>query len=326
MPAAEPAVDLSAFPAIDATRQDCITDEQAAFFKANGLLLIRNLLNADELRAMREQTLPLVQRAVKKDPADPDLRDFRYMTHQVTGREVPFRVEYVIDKTAAGKALLGHPFILRSIEKVQGPSFIPTWDSMVFKLEGQGAEIAWHRDAGLAEGYAPDGSQAVNVDFYLDGSDLTNCLWGILGSNLWPGAQANAKVKQLNDRQPGEPFKTDGAAPIPVNPGDVLFHSILALHGSPPAQSKLRRVVYYEFRPAPVEAAHGPHAPHYITLKQRLLQSCLHLRAQAPYARGETPFNYRPQPPFTPAPFDPARDTPPTYRYAHEDYWRDGTR
>src|SRR4051794_2554376 len=306
---------MSMFPEIDATKQDVITDEQAEFFRENGLLVIRNVLRGAELKAMQDQTSPLVRRAMEERPRDPD---YMYKKHEITGQQVPFRVEYVIDKTAAGKALLGHPFILRSVEKLQGKNFIPTWDSMVFKQQGAGAAIPWHRDAGT--GHGADRSQIFNVDFYLDGSDLTNCLWGILGSNRWTGAEADETVKRLN-AAPGS-FSTDGrCVPILMNAGDVIFHNILVLHGSPAAQSKLRRVVYYEFRPGKIEREFGPHTPEYIPLKQKVLLACLRERANAPYARGETPFTYRPEQGFElPALAEGERLE--TYRFPHERYWR----
>src|SRR5947207_4250628 len=190
------------FPLVDASQQDVITDEQARFFRDNGLLVIRNVLRGAELKAMQDATSPLVRRAAEEKPKDPD---YFYKKHEITGQQVPFRVEYVIEKTAPAKALLGHPFILRSVEKVQGRNFIPTWDSMVFKMEGAGVAIPWHRDSGTGNG--ADRCDIFNVDFYLDGSDITNCLWGILGSNKWTPAEAEAAVKKLNDA-PGS-FSTD---------------------------------------------------------------------------------------------------------------------
>jgi ectoine hydroxylase-related dioxygenase (phytanoyl-CoA dioxygenase family) len=301
------------FPHVDAMKQDCVDDVQAQFFKDNGLLVIRNVLRAAELKAMQEQTLPLVERAMKEKPNDPD---YMYKKHELTGEMVPFRVEYVIDKTAAAKSLLGHPFILRSVEKIQGCNFIPTWDSMVFKQAGAGAAIPWHRDAGTGNG--ADRCHIFNVDFYLDGSDMTNCLWGILGSNRWKQEEADATVKRLNSA-PGS-FSTDErCAPILMNPGDVIFHNILVLHGSPAAQSKLRRVVYFEFRPGEIERDFGPHTLEYIALKQKVLLSCLRHRAESDYARGETPFEYKAGTDFVPPPdADPAD----TYRYPHEKFWR----
>jgi ectoine hydroxylase-related dioxygenase (phytanoyl-CoA dioxygenase family) len=310
-----------AFPHIDATRQDCITDEQADFFRRNGLLVIRNVLRGAELRALQDETMPLVRRAVEEKPNDPD---YFYRRHEFTGEQVPFRVEYVIDKTGAGRALLGHPFILRSIEKLQGPNFVPTWDSMVFKTEGQGAAIPWHRDAGpYAEGTGVDNDvAAINVDFYLDGSDLTNCLWGILGSNRWPAEEAAGKLKALNQGVEQGEFVTDASTvPITMNPGDVIFHNTLAIHGSPAARSALRRVVYYEFRPGEVELAHGPHTPEYIPLKQKVLLACLRDRQAAPYAAGEAPFSYRGSGRFTP-PNLPPDERVDHRRHPHNDFWR----
>ena len=225
------------------------------------------------------------------------------------------------DTTGACKRLLGHPFILRSIEKLQGPNFIPTWDSMVFKREGMGRAISWHRDSRPYPFADVDNDvAAINVDFYLDGSDLTNCLWAIPGSNRWPEAQADATVARLNDA-PGQ-FSTDPTCvPLPVQPGDVLFHNVLALHGSPAARSRLRRVIYYEFRPAEVELAHGPHTPEYLPLKQKLLQVCLRERANSPIAAGEEPFIYRPTNRFTVAPLSEGESLA-SFRYAHGDYWR----
>ncbi len=311
---------LPSFPIIDAAKQSCITPEQAQFFRDYGLLHIRNLLRGDELRLLQEQTLPLVQKATASKVDDPD---YAYMKHRVTGREVPYRIEYIIDKTKAGKALLGHPFILQSIQMLQGRNFLPTWDSMVFKLEGMGAQIVWHRDGEPYPEQAADIDHpvaAINVDFYLDGSDLTNCLWGILGSNRWKHKDALAKIDELNR---GDKFNTEGAVPIPVQPGDVLFHSILALHGSPAAQSKLRRVMYYEFRPIPVELKYGPHKPEYVPLKQKVLLAALRERAEAAYARGEQPFVYQPEGAYA-APALGVEEKLSTWRYKHSDFFRTG--
>src|SRR5688500_8744040 len=154
------------FPHIDAAKQDCITDEQAQFFRDNGLLVVRNMLRGAELKAMREQTLPLVERAVYAIGKPDKPPDTFYKKHELSGAEVPFRVEYVVDKTDAGKALTGHPFMLRSVEKLQGRNFIPTWDSVVFKNAGAGVAIPWHRDGGTGRRELWDHDYPIfNVDF-----------------------------------------------------------------------------------------------------------------------------------------------------------------
>lgn len=301
------------FPHIDARTQESLTPDQAQFFRDHGLLVIRNLIRGEELAALQRETLPLVQRAV----AGVDDPDYCYKPHEVTGQRVPFRVEYVVDKTESVKVLSGHPFILRSVEMLQGPSFIPTWDSMVFKNDGMGVAIPWHRDSG--QECLDPAVPIFNVDIYLDRSDMSNCLWGILGSNRWDEDRAARTIADLNqgiEREGG--FRTDGALPIVMEPGDVILHNILALHGSAPARTALRRVIYLEYRPAAVEWAKGPHKPEYIPLKQQVLQECLRRRAASPVSRGEKPFIYRPEAPFHAFP----QTAPPTFRYDHGTWFR----
>ena len=101
--------------------------------------------------------------------------------------------------------------------------------------------------------------------------------------------------------------------------GDVLFHNVRLLHGSPPNVSdKLRRVVYYTFHTVRVEWQHGPHTHEYIAAKQKVLRACIGERRGMPYAAAETGFEYRP-----PAAHDKgtlaAGESLATFRYpAHE--------
>lgn len=304
---------VTAFPHIDARTQECITEAQAEFFRSHGLLVIRNLLHGEELARLQAETRTLVEQA-QQGLEHPD---WFYKVHELTGTRVPFRVEYVVDKIASCKVLAGHPFVLRSVEKLQGPNFIPTWDSMVFKHEGQGVAIPWHRDAGVD--HTDPRWPIFNVDFYLDRADLSNCLWGILGSNHWDQARAERTIAELNqglEREGG--FRTEGALPITMEPGDVILHNITALHGSAPARTHLRRVLYFEYRPGEIEREKGPHVPAYVAKKQQVLLECLRRRAAAPYVTGETPFEYRPSAAFADFP----RDVPPTFRYPHSEWWR----
>jgi len=303
---------MQQFPIVDGARQGALTDEQVHQFREHGLLIVRNLLSAAELETLQRETLSLVERARREAAEDPFLEDYVYVKHAVTGNRVPSRVEYVIDKSPACRALLAQPFILRSVEKLQGPSFIPTWDSMVFKFPGEGAQIDWHRDASSA--WVQD-RPIFNVDFYLDASDLSNCLWGIPGTHRLSDADASARIAELG----AGGFGTTGALPIPMNPGDVLFHDILTLHGSPPARSNLRRVIYYEFRPIQTELELGPHTRDYVELKQRVLLDCLEFRRERPYARQEVRFSYAPESRFAPPESPPG---PESLRVVHARHWR----
>ncbi len=290
-----------------------ITDEEAQFFLDNGYLIIRGALQPAELGRMRAAMDDLTAYGSSVMREGPD---FMYGKGHKTGAPVLRRIEYVIDKKPEAKVLLGNPFILRSVEKLMGRDFIPTWDSMVLKMPGEGIVVPWHRDAGTD--FVGD-TPIFNVDFYIDEADLDTCLWVIPGSHKWTAEEAQARIGELGRNG----FSTEGAVPAPMQAGDVIFHNILVLHGSPAnSSSKLRRVVYYEFRAAHVEAAAGPHVPEYIPLKQKVLLACLEHRKRADYIpAGEVPFTYRPPAPYNTVTLAPGEELP-TYRYAHSDYWR----
>jgi ectoine hydroxylase-related dioxygenase (phytanoyl-CoA dioxygenase family) len=295
-------------PVADARAQSEITDEQARFFLDQGFLVIRRVLAGEELRLAQEEMMKLYERGASGAGGDPD---YLYGKGERSGKEVLKRIEYVIDKSDPMKALLGHPFILRSVEKLQGNNFVPTWDSMVLKAPDEGIVVNWHRDAEVPEG-CKDSRPIFNVDFYLDEADLRTCLWVIPGSNRWPKEQAAARCAR-----PG--FDTSDAIPVPMQPGDVLFHNIEVLHGSPAGEGNpLRRTVYFEFRPGEIEMEFGPHTLEYITLKQHVLLECIERRRAAPYAAGEEPFRYRPAGAFAVA----RPRVPDTFRYPHAEYFR----
>ena len=291
----------------NAQTQRCITDEQAAFFLENGYLIIRNVIAGEELKRLQEETQEIVHKGLACVNVD---GDYFYRMNE-NGQRTYWRTEYIIDKKDGAKSLLGHPFILRSVEKLQGSNFIPTWDSLVVKIPGNAAAVPWHRDAAVPEDCA-DPRPIFNVDFYLDAADLKSCLWVIPGSNHWDAGRSA-------DRCGGAGFDFTDAVPVPMNPGDVIFHNIQLLHGSPEgAGNALRRTIYYEFRPGEIEMLHGPHTLEYLPLKQQVLLDCVERRQQEPYAADEVAFEYRPRGAFAIS----RKKTPETYRYPFQEYWR----
>lgn len=254
---------------VSALDQNDIGAHGVASFRRDGLLVIRNLLSQDELDQLRLETDELIAQAEAGQ-----LPDTVFKTHKMTGEEVPFRIEYVVAKSLACQRLLGHPFIRESMKLLLGDDIFPTWDSMVFKKAGKGAKIPWHRDQRRGAIDQSD-ALAINVDFYLDNADDTNCLRGVPGSHLWSDDEAQSFIDGLGDRE----FADNVAGKLPMKPGDVLLHDVFVLHGSPEAASNLRRVLYYEFRNRSGEAIYGPHDLHYADLKDGAYAYCQLLRA-----------------------------------------------
>lgn len=263
------------FPDIDIQKGASVTAEHAAFFLEHGVLLLKNVLEPRELEELRSETAAWIARADELDGHP----DYFYKVHDTTGRRVPFRIDFTISKMDSARRLLAHPAILSAVERICGPDFIPTWDSMVFKMPGEGADVPWHRDSGPAvDGLPP----VFFADIYLDDSDASNCLHVIPGSQSWPSAAAHARIREMNEGG----FRTDGSLAVPVPAGSVLLHNIHVLHGSPAACSALRRVIYFAFRAVALERTVNCSTGDYIEAKRKILGACRALRT-GEYAAGD---------------------------------------
>lgn len=257
-----------------------LSDDLAEEFSTSGLVVIRGVLEPDELAWLQHETDLLVVDAIER----PDATDARYREHPTTGRRVPFRVEYVIDKSKAVRSLVAHPVLLRLMSELAGPAPVVSFDSMVFKVPGEGATVDWHRDIEMSRaGWERNGlGHVINIDVYLDRADESTCVWGIPGSNRWDDETARRRVAELSDGG----FCTEGAVPIAMEPGDVLVHDTLVLHGSPPSMSDLRRVVYFGVHPREAELRFGPHDAEFVALRERVLPAAIAWRAGGGHLAG----------------------------------------
>ncbi|QJD82073.1 phytanoyl-CoA dioxygenase family protein [Cohnella herbarum] len=291
----------------DAKTHTAITEEQAQFFRENGFLIIRNLLENKELQVLQDEMQTLLDRGMSGVEGD---NDYQYGKGTKSGGKVLKRIEYVVDKSVPTRALLAHPFVLNSVEKLQGNNFIPTWDSMVIKMPNEGIIVPWHRDAERPVGCADD-RPIFNVDFYLDSADIKSCLWVIPGSNLWT-------IEASKERCSREGFETSDAIPVPLEAGDAILHDITVVHGSPSGDGNaLRRTIYFEFRPGEIELEFGPHNREYLSLKQQVLLECIETRKAASYIGNEKPYEYKPSGELSIS----GTIKPNTFRYPHEEYW-----
>ena len=285
------------------------TDAEVQSFRDNGWLVLSGCLGERELAAMRADMDRIA------GEADPGAPDYSYGAGHLDGARVQRRVEYVIDKSQAARAMMGHPCVLAAVQQLAGPDLFPTQDAMVLKMPGQGIAVPWHRDRASTDDY-PAEPPVLIADFYLDDADLDTCIWVVPGSHRWSDAHTSEVIAERNK----DGFSTRGAEPIPLRAGDVLFHNVRLLHGSPPnVSAKLRRVVYYTFHTVHVEWQHGPHNHEYIAAKQKVLRACIRERRTMPYAAAEAGFDYRPPPAHDKGPLADG-ETPATFRYPAGEY------
>lgn len=245
-------------PAV-APRDYHLTPTEIARFDTQGYLVLRDRIPADLLDRLRHAADAWIAdgRALNED--HPAASDYQWAARG-GGRRM-FRVDYLHGKAQpASLELLGSPAVLGIAESLAGPNVVPTYESLVFKDEGDGAAIDWHQDA-----VHPRTHRIFNVDVYLDASRAgEGALRVAPGSHLAP-----VDVCQLQEEYG---WDAPGVIQVELEPGDVLVHDVMVVHGSEAVTgNRLRRTIYYEFRAAEQIAAEGPWDAEWVDRRLRLL-------------------------------------------------------
>jgi hypothetical protein len=266
-----------------------LTPEQVEFFDANGYLVLRNWIPADLLEKLKTAGHAWIDAGLASTPDDPNHVDYLF-ANRSSGKRVMWRVDYLHNKGQdVSLELLGSPYVLGVAESLCGPNFVPTYESMVFKQEGDGEEVPWHQDAVHPRRY-----RIFNYDLYLDDSRA-----GAGALRVVPKSQAEQQdICKLRDEFAWEP---EGVIHVEMQPGDVLLHDVMVVHGSERAEGNaLRRTIYYEFRAAEEILEDGPWDREWIDKRLRLLPVALrHFNAAFPSVE---PFDWRIDDEFRPAP------------------------
>jgi phytanoyl-CoA hydroxylase len=255
-----------------------ITDDEIRFFDENGYVICRGVLHADELEHFRAESKRLIDEVLEGGPAD-----------KLCGKgpeRIPYYLHYLhANPNTFSLRLLAHPFIGDLLTRMVGPDFIPCYESLVFKLPGNGSSVPWHRDGNAKI----DDERVFNIDIYPDRSRVANaCVWVIPGSHLWEAERAMEMVKRGR-----ETFDLPGAVPAEMEPGDVLLHHVKVLHGSTiNTSSDLRRVVYFDNRAVSWNEKYGWFDPEVLRKRCLLYQYALHERKTHPYPSDDETFYY----------------------------------
>ena len=246
-----------------------LTEEQIAFFDQHGYLILRQWIPQSLLTRLQDAATAWIEDGLDATPEHLHYQDYNY-ARRATGRAL-FRVNYLHNKgQAASLELLGSPQVLGVAESLCGRNFVPTYESLVFKQEGDGAAIMWHQDA-----VHPRHQRIFNFDLYLDRSTADA---GAL--HVIPGSQTEGRDICAIEHEWG--WSPPGVQVVEMEPGDVLLHDVMVVHGSEPVEGKsLRRTIYYEFRAAEEILQDGPWDAEWIDRRLRLLPLGLQHYTQA---------------------------------------------
>ncbi len=236
-----------------------LSDEQINFYDNKGYLILRNWIPAPMLECLQQAGAAWITQGSQSDGSDA-YYDYKF-ANRSNGNRVMYRVDYVHNKgQIASLELLGSPYVLGVAESLCGNNFVPTYESMVFKQAGDGEAIPWHQDA-----THPRSHRIFNYDLYLDESRTGGGALRVI-----PGTQGQkADICAVNDTYG---WDHPDAIDVEMNPGDVLLHDVMVVHGSERTQGKaLRRTIYYEFRAAEEIIKDGPWDSTWIDQRMRLI-------------------------------------------------------
>jgi hypothetical protein len=274
-------VTTAAPPSID---RGLLTPEQVAAFDRDGFLVLRQRVDGDLLARLQEASERWMADGLARGPQPGS--DWLF-ADRPTGTSL-WRVDYIHAKgEPASLELLGSRAVLGIAESLAGPDFVPTYESMVIKAAGDGAPVPWHQDAVHERRH-----RLFNVDVYLDASRS-----GAGALHVIPGSQLRRTDACALAETHG--WALPGAIEVEMEPGDVLVHDDMVVHGSPPATGNaLRRTVYLEFRPAQSILEDGPWTPAWMDARLRLVPLALAERAR--WTRPEERFEWRISPDLRP--------------------------
>lgn len=246
-----------------------LDDDQIRFFDDQGYLILRNRIPAGILSRLQAAATRMIERGRSAAPDDPSASDYGFAERD-SGR-VMFRVDYLHAKgEPTTLELLGSPAVLGIAESLAGSDFVPTYESLVFKDAGDGAAINWHQDA-----VHPRRHRIFNIDIYLDESRA-----GEGALRVAPGSQKQRV--DICDLQGRYGWNAPGVIHAEMQPGDVLVHDVMVVHGSEAVVgNRLRRTIYYEFRPAKQILTEGPWDREWVDQRLRLMPLALAEHAQS---------------------------------------------
>ena len=246
--------------------QSMLTPEQINSFHENGYLIVRDCippavieelrgaadaLQRDALARMREPNYSDGLKRVNKSWIEHERDHFVYR-EKPDGSLSFHRVERMFTRQAVFRRFAMTPELLSAAHQLIGLPFWPRAGALVVKLPREGAEVRWHQDipylywsSGGHPGKGRAATHAISnftTDIYLDDSNDSNgCLYAI------PASHKNGTV-DVDAMTAEHGFMLPGAAALELGPGDIMFHHVAVVHGSPENHSAtLRRTFYIHY-------------------------------------------------------------------------------
>ncbi len=225
-----------------------LTNEQTAFYRDNGYLMVEDAVTSDQLNRLREITHGLIEKS-----RDVSESDDVYDLDEGHGPENPrlTRIKLPHEQDPYFWDVLKSSRMTDVLTDLLGPDTAIQTSKLNTKAPGGGAAVEWHQDWAF---YPHTNDDMLAFGLMLEDVDLENGpLQVIPGSHKGPVlSHHNAKGVFCGAVDPDDPkFELEKAVTLTGRAGSMTVHHARTLHGSAPNMSdRNRMIVFYECRAA----------------------------------------------------------------------------
>jgi len=194
-----------------------LTDDQQSFYDANGYLLIREFISADEAAALRSEVHAI---AARQGPTN---ATWSSVSAQGTKLEHSHDVQF---RSAAFARLLVDERLTDVFTSLIGPNVQLHHNKMFIKPPERGSPFPMHQDYG----YFPHrGNSMTAAILHLDAApEVKGCV------RVYPGSHKLGPLEPIGQDHhvDMDRFSIDGATAVEAEAGDLLVFNYLTVHGS----------------------------------------------------------------------------------------------
>lgn len=209
-----------------------LSDDQIAFYRENGYLLVKGLLTRDEAREYREESHALIARLNRDvDPTWGSARALGMSSGMSSATAVRTELKHCHDtqfySAAFGRLLLDPRFTDVAAALMGTPNVQLHHTKLFIKPPEKGSPFPMHQDHPFFP-HARD-SVAAAIFHFDDAPDVKGCV------RVVPGSHRQGAIPHESEggwHLPFSQWPLEDAVPCEAEAGDVLFFSYFLVHGS----------------------------------------------------------------------------------------------
>ena len=221
-----------------------LSQDQVDFYRANGYLIVADLLRADELTEANAIVDDFVERSrqVTEQSGHFDLESDHSVTHPKVRRLIaPASYHPFFD------SLMRDDRVLDALAPLIGPAIRAQGDKLNMKSGDGGSAVEWHQDFAH---YPHSNDDLCAVSIALGDARRDNgCMMVVPGSHKEPildHHQDGVFVGAVSPARDG--LDLEAAVPLEMTAGSLAVHHARTLHGSAPNHSgRSRRLLLYQY-------------------------------------------------------------------------------